>query len=69
MEIYIWLANKYGNLIFPDKGLCEDELQKLNTVILEALKRFNLSKKEIEKKRKQQKIQNDKKVLLDLLDC
>ena len=69
MEIYLWLSNKYGILIFPDKALCEDELLKLNTVILEALKRFNLSKKEVEKKRKEMKNgQKNEKKIIDLLD-
>ena len=68
MEIYIWLANKFGVSVFPDKALCEDELQKLNIIILEALKRFNLSKKELDKKKKQQRTQASEKKVVDLLD-
>jgi hypothetical protein len=65
MEIYVWLSLKYGLSVFPDKKLCEDELLKLNIIILEALKRFNLSKKEIEKRRK---IKTRDKKVIDLLD-
>jgi len=68
MEIYIWLANKFGVIVFPDKALCEDELQKLNIIILEALKRFNLSKKELDKRKKQQRTEASEKKVVDLLD-
>jgi uncharacterized Fe-S cluster-containing protein len=100
MEIYVWLSNKFGVDIFPDKviintntntntninanintntntytytytnkSLCEDEIKKLNIIITDALKRFNLSKKELNKRKKQEKmmIKNEKKIV-ELLD-